>query len=678
MAPAVEDRPLGDVEQLPLGSIVQSGTGTFRRLTSTGREEHRVPGTQRAELEALCGLRDRVRGVLAADATDDPGAAAQRAALNDAYDRYTDRYGPLNRFVVRAAGPAIVFDPDDAEQGDVVATKRVYPPLGGFRTDPGWWSVAALEVFDDDTQLSSKAPILAGPVARTASYPVHVDDPTVAVQVLLARDGAVTVPAVAELAGLDEAAVEAWLGDAVYRDPATAELVPAATYLSGVVRDKLDIARDAAATDPSFRRHVEALEAVVPAWIRPEEITPRIGASWVPAGDLRQFVVDELGLEHAEVSHVPELASWTINAGGYSAENEFTYAVEGRGRKGVDLVEDLANQRPTRITRDVEGRRVLDVDATAAAAAKRGQLEDLYAAWLWSDPDRSERLAATYNARFNAWVEPRWSGDSLRFDGLATGFQPRQHQLDAVARILGDRDRGTLLAHTVGAGKTAVMAMSAMELRRLGIATGPVGIVVPNSMLQQFGREFAQLYPQANILAADDANFSRDQRREFTARAASGAYDVVLFTHSSFTALPASPATVEAATTREVDSYRRALSAVEGEGPSRTQARTVKQIETAIAGLEVKLEKLADRARHDPGSVAFEELGLGHLMVDEAHLCKNLSFPTRIDAVQVKESARARDLLIKVDWMREHRGPGSVTFSTATPVTNQISEMWVF
>lgn len=676
IAPAISDpAPLSRDSELPIGSIVADGHGGFNRLTSTGPQPHRVPNTQRAELTMLCELRDATRAVLAADAVDDPDAAETRRELNRLYDRYVARFGPLNRYTLRPTVRAL----DTDNEGEEPAAKRVQPRMGGFRSDPGWWPVAALEVFDDDTHTATKAPIMTRPVARTAEYPEHVSDPAHAVRVLLARDGRITLDAVAGLADIRLERVEEWLGNEVYRDPdADGALQPAALYLSGLVRDKLTAARRAAEHDPAYARNVAALEAVQPTWLGPDEITARIGAPWIPVDDLRQFLADELNLPHAEVVHVPALATWTITAGGFSADNQFTYAVEGK-RTAVELVEDIANQRPTRITvEDADRRRVLDVESTAAASAKRTELEDLFTAWVWSDPDRAARLADVYNHRFNGYVEPVWDGSNLRFDGLAEGFHPRPHQLDAVARILGDRERGTLLAHAVGAGKTAVMAMAAMELRRLGISPGPVAVVVPNSMLQQFGREVLQLYPKGNILVADDASFARDQRREFVARAASGAYDLVVFTHTSFGAIPPSDETIEAAHRDEIDRYRDALTTVQINGDGTVGRKAVKQIETAIANLETRLTKLTERVHHDEGTVNFEQLGIGHIMIDEAHLAKNLAFPTRIESISARESARARDLLIKVDWLRTQRGPGSITFATATPVTNQISEAWVF
>lgn len=674
-SPAAEVAATRRPADLPVGSIVPLGGGRFERWTSQGPTAHVVPRTQQTELEWLCQLRDATRAVLRADANGSP-AVDERRRLNERYDRYAGRFGPLNRFTLRAQKSTPV---DVEADGEAPAPRRVLPKMGGFRSDPGWWPVAALEIFDEESQTARKAPIMSRPVAATAEYPDRVDDPATAVSVLLARDGQLTAASVADLAGIDGGEVEGWLGDLTFRDPeGEVALTPAALYLSGLVRAKLTAATVAAEADPSYRRNVAALEAVLPRWLGPHEISARLGAPWIPASDVEAFIVEELKLPEVEVVHVAETASWTMTSFGFSAENAYTYAVEGK-RTALELVEDLANQRATRITvEDADGRRVLDVESTAAATAKRGELEDLFAGWVWSDPDRADRLAAVYNNRFNAYIEPRWDGSELRLDGLSAEFTPRRHQLDAVARILGDRDRGTLLAHPVGAGKTAVMAIAAIELRRLGISAGPVGIVVPNSMLQQFAREFLQLYPQANVLVADDASFSRDQRREFVARAASGTYDVVLFTHSSFTAVAPSPATIAESTQREIDTHRAALEVVVELDGGQASRKAVKQIETAIAQLEQRLAKATDRAHHDTGGVEFEQLGLGHLMVDEAHLCKNLAFPTRIDGVAPRESARARDLLVKADWLREHRGGGSVTFATATPVTNQLSELWVF
>lgn len=617
----------------------------------------------RDELERLVRVRDAARAVLAAQ-VDDAGDAELDAAQDELarrYDAYLCRYGPLNRYRPTRTGRV---DPDTGEE----LIRRVRPRMGGFRDDPDWPLVAALEVFDDTTQQARRAAIFTDRVISPAAPGLGVDTPAEAIAVCLDETGRLSLERVAELLGTDADTARAELDGLAYRDPRTAEWVPASRYLSGNVRRKLDEARAAAATDPRWQPNVAALAAAVPRPLTPSEITAGLGAPWIPASDIEAFCAEVLGAE-VEVERVAALGRWSValragRRGSVSLSSEW-----GTARAdAVTLLDASLNQRLHTVTDEAEdGRRVRNDAETIAARDKQDALGARFASWVWEEPERAARLADRYNELFRSVVVPTHDGGHLSLPGLSGNFRPHAHQRDAVARIL--TDGRALLAHAVGAGKTATMVMAAMELRRLRLAAKPA-VVVPNHMLDQFTREWLQLYPTAHILVADRDRLSRERRKEFVARCATGEWDAVIFTHAGFGRLPLGGDLLSAYLGEELERCRRALSeSRQGKGLS------VKRLERRVAQLEETYQRLLAADTKDDG-VHFEETGVDYVFLDEGHLFKNRRVDSAIDGMATPGSQRAQDLDAKLWALRRARGPRVATFATATPVANSIAELW--
>jgi N12 class adenine-specific DNA methylase len=658
------DDPLAHVEPWHReGSIVRTESG-FARLVGRRVERYApAPASDRRELAALCDLRDALFDLLARQATAaDDGYLPALQRLNDLYDAYARRWGPLNRSTFVASGRT------GAETGEDRG-RRVRPRMGGFRTDPGFSALLALEVYDRDTGTSAKAPLFGRRVVGPAAEHADIASPADALAVCLDERGEPDLGRVAELLGVDERTARERLDGSVWEDPSTGRLVPAPTYLSGDVRAKLAQARGALTGDERWAANVAALEAVVPDDLPPDVIDTRPGAPWIDASEVEAFAAEVLASPSTIVEHDALTATWELTAAIGTRRTVALTSEWGTGRAdGLTLLAAALNQRQATVTDEVDGRRVGNAEETLAARAKQEQLSTRFAAWVWEDRDRAAAVAARYNERFNRWVPPAWDGSHLTLPGLAVGFRPHRHQRDAVWRIVSEPT--VLLAHAVGAGKTATMVMAAMELRRLQLAAKPA-IVVPNHMLDQVAREFGQLYPQAQVLLAGRDDTTPAARRHFAARCATGDWDAVVITHSAFERIPVSHAFRADFVRARIAAFREAAaSSASGKGLS------VKRLETQALRLEQRLEALLDERAKDDG-VAFEETGIDYLFVDEAHLFKNRQFPTRIEGVSGAGSRRAEDLELKLEFLRSRGGRRIATFATATPIANSIAEMHV-
>ena len=647
------------------GSIHRAGSSFVRVVGGVPQPFQPSPRKDSSELAALCDLRDTAVALLDAQAqhVDAARSLALQAELNDRYDRYVERFGPLNRFRLVRTGRT-----DPVTGADLY--RRMNPPMGRFADDPDYRTILALEDFDPDSQTATKAAIFTRRLLAPTAARFGADTADDALAVSLDEAGRVDLDRIAELLDRNADEALAQLADRVYRDPTTGELVPAEQYLSGDVRARLDAARAAAESDPAYAANVEALERVLPADLAPAEIDARLGAPWIPPADVEAFCTDLLGVDGIEVEHAPLTATWAIAATTWSRRTVAATSEWGTARAdAVALIEASLNQRPATVYDTLEdGTRVVNPAETIAAREKQEAIDARFAEWLWSDPDRADRLARVYNRTFNATVLARYDGSHLTLPGLSAAFTPHPHQRDAVWRIVSTGD--TLLAHAVGAGKTATMVMAAMEQRRLGLVDKPA-FIVPNHMLDQFARELLQLYPSARVLVATREDASPAGRKQFVARCATGSWDAVVLTHSSFERIPLAAATRAEFTAERMEQFRAAIAE-----SAAAKGLTVKRLEATLARLEARHQELAAAHKKDDGAT-FEQTGIDFVFCDEAHAFKNKAFPTRIQGVGGAGSKRSEDLDTKLWWLRRRHGSRAACFATATPIANSIAELYV-
>jgi N12 class adenine-specific DNA methylase len=656
--------PGGGGSREPEGFLRARADGTFTRAEDGAEVRHEVPGTQAAELRQLLGLRDTIRGLLDAEAAsgeDDSRTERLRAELNRRYDAYVQSYGPLNRYALRRTGRT------DPVSGEPVLA-RVQPLRGGFREDPFAQVVHALEEFDPVGQRAAKAAVFRERVVAPRTPRLGADTPADALAICLDTCGEARLAEIARLLGTSEADARARLGTLAFDDPQSGRLVPAAEYLSGSVRDKLRAAEQAAADDSRYALNVTELRQVVPRNLTPGEIEARLGASWIGAAYVEQFLRETLDDPGVRVEH-PGGQVWAVRGSGHSVLATSTWGT--LRYPAPALAQAVLEQRKIEVRdmiRTPDGERsVLNLDATLAAQEKAAELAERFSAWAWENPGRARELAGTYNERFNNIALRNYDQAQLSLPGLAATFQPRPHQVAAVARMIGEP--AVLLAHEVGAGKTAEMIIGVTELRRLGLIRKPA-IVVPNHMLEQFAREWLQAYPRASTLVAGRDELKGEGRRRFVARCATGNWDGIVMSRSAFERIPLSAGEQRAYLDRELAGMRQWLAAAK-----QGRSLTVKRLEGALLRAEERLKAKLDSAK-DPG-ITFEATGIDYLAVDEAHGYKNLRTMSNIPDAAIDGSQRASDLDMKIGYLRQRNGKRVVTFATATPIANSVTEAYV-
>jgi N12 class adenine-specific DNA methylase len=698
------------------GHIRVEEDGTFTQAVSGASVPFDVSAAQRAELGSLIGLRDTLSRLLDAESSNrgiTPEITNLRAQLNTQYDAYVAKHGPINRFKLSKTGT------------------RIRPQQGNFRRDPMSAIVRALETYDPSDGTAEKASIFTKRAVAPRELRTTTDDPADAVSLSIDTYGDVNLPAIANMLGTDEATARERLAGHVFEAPplragtnevdrgieaaagidpsgdilamagidapsfavpaidedaiaTPGHLEPTAAYLSGNVRRKLAIAQAAAELDPRFQANVDALKAVIPADLGSDEIDARLGAAWIDKDTVQQFLKELIQDSYGQVRVSHSGGSiWTVDGPNYG--NLSTEVWGTPQRSASQLVQALLEQRSIKITKknpDGEGS-TPDLEATLAAQQKATEIQERFGEWLWEDPDRARKMQGRYNDQFNALVLRQYDGSARSFPGMAESWKPREHQRNAVERIVNEPT--AMLAHVVGAGKTAEMVIGTAELKRLGMARKPA-IVVPNHMLEQFTREYLEIYPQAKLLAAGSEDLRGDGRREFVGRAATGDWDAVILTQGAFESVPMSQEQQQAYIDREMATMRAQLAQAQADemaarasfdaGDRKNIEKTVKKMETALLRAEEALKKKMDKQK-DVG-VSFEQTGIDYLMVDEAHGYSNLRTLSNIQGAGTTGSDKATDLHMKMEYLRETSQSGRVaTFATGTPIRNTVTQAYV-
>ena len=649
------DRSRVGVEKLSLTESHRLGfqviDGKVYEVSGSEAVLYKAPQKTLERIAGMVKIRETARKLIAAqvETEDDALLDAYRIELNAAYDAFVAKHGFIHAKSNRQA----------------------------FKSDPDLPLLLSLERWDEESETAEKADIF---YRRTVGVFKQVERCETAQEALIAvlvERGRIDENRIGELLGKpgDEVMRELEEAGAVFLDPETGRWETADAYLSGNVRHKLTVARVAG---ERFAGNVRALEKVIPADLAPHEIGARIGSTWIPVSDYEAFLNEILECEDNRVSFSATVGAWHVDPDYRTRWSVAATQTYGTQRvNAVSLFEQALNQMvPTVYDQSPvdPSKRVVNQAETISAREKQQLLKEKFVEWLWSDEDRAQRLVRLYNDTMNCTAPRRYDGQHLVLPGFSRVYRLHKHQRDAIWRIVTS-GRNTLLAHVVGAGKTLTMICAGMELRRLGKASKPL-YVVPNHMLEQFASEFLRAYPGANILMARKEDLQGDKRRALISRIATGDWDGVLITHSSFERLKMSDEFMEKYIQNEIDLIEDAIRAAKQDRGN----RIVKELARAKKSWEAKLAKLSGAAKKDD-LLTFEDLGVDWLFIDEAHLFKNLwrfTKMARVAGLPNSNSERAFDMFVKTRYvMEKHGGQAGVVFATGTPVSNSMAEMWV-
>lgn len=576
--------------------------------------------------------------------------------LNEEYDTFTAKYGLLSSN----------------------ANKRA------FSQDSSYCLLTSLEFLDDKGELKRKADIFTKRTIRRAETVTSVDTVSEALAVSIGERAGVDLSYMAQLSGKTEEELTEELAGIIFKNPISEKWEPSDEYLSGNVREKLQIAKQFAEDHPEYQVNVQYLEQVQPKDLDASEIEARLGATWISENYITQFMAEtfhtpryyvgsKVKVQYAEVT-----GQWNVmgkNVDSYG--NALVTSTYGTQRANAyRLLEDALNLRDTKIydtVQDADGEhRELNRKETMLAQQKQELIKEEFKEWIFKDLHRREDLCKIYNERFNS-IRPReYDGSHIQFVGMNPEITLMPHQKNAVAHVLYGNN--TLLAHCVGAGKTFQMIAAGMESKRLGLSQKNL-YVVPNHLTEQWGSDFLRLYPGANILVATKKDFEPANRKRFCSRIATGDYDAVIIGHTQFEKIPLSR---ERQIAMLEDQIADITFSIEEAAHQAGQNYTVKQLEKTKKSLQAKMKKLNDQTRKDD-VVTFEQLGVDRLFVDESHSFKNLFLYTKmrnVAGISQTDAQKSSDMFMKCRYMDELTGGRGITFATGTPVSNSMTELY--
>ncbi len=655
----------------------------MRRITTNKTAENRIRG--------MIDLREITRKLIDLQLEDypDKDITLEQMRLNQVYDAYVKHYGRLNTQANR-----LVFRDDHSYP--LLCSLEILDPMGSFVRKADLFTKRTILPRVEITHVDTAAEALAVSLAERAK----VDLLYMAGLLYTSEQEPGLFAPQQETGGplitLDETPfrklVESLKG-VIFKTPESGPFdfagnwaegwQTADEYLSGNVREKLSVARLAAAAYPEFTQNVDALEKVQPQDLDASEIAVRLGTTWIPQEDIQDFAFETFETSNyyqrkIKIRQYPHNLEWRIEGKMLDRESVLVHETFGTTRKNAyEILETTLNLKDAKVYDyifDDNGNRkpVLNQKETTLALEKQEQLKQAFQDWIWSDSGRRDRLTKYYNENFNATRLRTYDGAHLKFYGMNPEYTLRPHQLNGVARTIYGGN--TLLAHVVGSGKTFTMIASAMEQKRLGLCRKSM-FVLPNHIVGQFASEWLQLYPSANLLVTTKRDFERQNRRHFCAKIATGDWDGVLIAHSQFEKIPLSNARQIAFYQIQVDEILGYLEELKYELGERM---TVKQLESSRKNIEKKIQTLM-RQKDKDDVITFEELGVDRLFVDEADEFKNLFAYTKmrnVGGISQTEAQKSTDMFLKTRYMDELTGGKGVIFATGTPISNSMVEMF--
>lgn len=609
----------------------------------------------------LCKVKNALRKVFDIQLRDGDDMELKKAQeeLNEEYDDFSKKYGYINDSVNARA----------------------------FDNDPDYYLLTSIENKiskdeEDDKPKYSKGDVFTKRTIRKSKIITKADNAEDALRYSLNNRGCVDFEYMKTLYPKNNDEIIEELDGLIYQDPEkTNEFnngwVITSEYLSGNVKQKLNYVKTIN-KDGKYDKNIEALERVQPTPLEYDEISVKLGSTWIPEDVYHDFCCELLDIpswnkSKLKIKYAKEANTWLFQASGlygYGVKNTTTWGTQRAD--ALSIIKNTLNLQIITIYDTLEDeRKVVNPVETANAREKQEFIKQEFKDWIWKDENRRNRLVKLYNENFNCMKEREYDGSHLTFDGMNPNIELRPHQKDAVARIIYGGN--TLLAHAVGAGKTYECIAGAMELKRLGIVSKPM-FVVPNHLLGQWANEILKLYPTANVLVATQKDFEKTKRKKLMGRIATGEWDAVLIAHSSFGLIPMSKEYEQKHLENQIEEVSSAIERIKEESGDGLSVKKLEQIKTSI---ETKLRVLLDAPKDNV--VNFEELGVDELIVDEAHMFKNLPMFSKIRnvaGINNSESKKATDLFMKISYILENNGGKGTIFATGTPISNSMGELY--
>lgn len=617
-----------------------AGISVARASLEQARAEHL--------LEIYRAAKEVIR--IQVDEESDESLQFAQAELGRTYDRFRIRYGYINSRQNLSA-----FNEQNCILAFLRALEEAIPHGAGYR----------------------KAPLFTTRTIRALRNTSRPESAAEALLLTLNEQGRTDLEAIALSCGKSVEQVREELRGLIFQTP-SGEWLTRDEYLSGNVRARLKEAEAAARLDENFQENVEALRAAQPTLLGAGEITARLGAAWIPEEVIEQFARSLVPSYRGKIRYLVPTAQWVVEPPSWdaSASVEATQMWGTNRVHALDILDDALNLRRTLVFDQIDDKtRVINQTETVAAQAKLADMKERFLDWVWKDATRERELCRLYNEQFNVMRERRYDGSHLTLPGASTNIELRPAQKDAVWRIL--QSKTTLVAHTVGAGKTLTAIASVMELRRLGLARKSM-IVVPKHVAPQWAREAQRLYPNLRLMTTDAKDFTKSVRGETMSRIATCDWDLIVIPHPSFKLLPTKPETANHFILIEMERLRNYIAEL-AEDDERGNRRSIKQMEKTLKRFEAKLKTAEAEIRRDStDTITFEEMGIEALFVDEFQNYKNLYFPTkmsRIAGLSNTESQQAFDMFIKSQWLLQHGG--RFVGLTGTPISNTLCEGYV-
>ncbi len=652
----------------PFSYVLTDGKLYFR--DNQAMQPYSGAKTAEPRIKGMIEIRDCLRSLITAqlNGKSDSRIEQLQGLLNDLYNKFTEKHGFINSKENQRA----------------------------FKDDISLPLLSSLEIIKNG-KVIDRASIFSKRTINPKKEITSVDTSAEALAVSISEKAKIDIDYMAQLTGFGPEKILADLKGVVYENPMKLDsenkphLEMADEYLSGNIREKLEHMKEVYSNNPDYALNIEALETVMPKPLEAADIKWRLGSPVFTTQDIESFMYELLntpkylqnssGISNGRicVENSPHTAEWNISNKKSDYSNIAANSAFGTTRRNAyQLIEDCLNQRMTvvkdAVERDGKTVYVTNQAETELAQEKQKEIQSALQEWvLTGKSEIREKLVDRYNVMYNSTRPREFDGSFLQFPGMNSEIKLREHQKNAIAHALYGGN--TLFAHEVGAGKTFEIIATAMEGKRLGIHNKSL-IAVPNHLTEQLAADFIKLYPNANILVAKASDFEKKNRKKLFAKIATGDFDAVIIGHSQLLKIPVSIERQEKLLRQQIDETVESIALLK---MKKSESFNISQLEATRKALEVKLKNLLESPVRDD-EITFEELGVDKLFVDEAHLFKNLFLSTKmrnVSGISTNDNVqKTADLFMKCQYLDEITGGKGVIFSTGTPISNSLSEIY--